>query len=125
LGAGTYKVTISDNKNCIGVDSFKINEPAELVATLNSTITQDVNCFGESTGAIGVDVTGGNGSNTFIWNPAILGNVNTGNNLPAGNYLISVSDIKGCNDDVSVTLNEPLELSVDFWTGAGTCMCGF
>ena len=125
LGAGTYKVTISDNKNCIGVDSFKINEPAELVATLNSTITQDVNCFGESTGAIGVDVTGGNGSNTFTWNPAILGNVNTGNNLPAGNYLISVSDIKGCSDDVSVTLNEPLALSVNFGPVPEPACAGF
>lgn len=114
LGAGTYYVTITDSKNCIGRDSFIINEPSELIALSNATLTHDVKCFGETSGAIGIDVTGGNGGNTFAWNPALAGNVSSANNLPAGNYLISVTDSKGCTDEVAVVLVEPSQLSVDF-----------
>jgi len=114
LAAATYYVTITDSKNCIGIDSFRIVQPELLVAAANASLTQDVRCAGEETGSIAIDVSGGNGGNTFSWNPALAGNVSSAGNLPAGNYLIAVTDSKGCTAQVAVTLNEPAPLAVNF-----------
>lgn len=114
LTAATYYVTITDSKNCIGVDSFKVIQPQQLTASLDTTQSHDILCNGEQSGAIYVNTTGGNGSNTFNWNPAITGNANYAENLTAGNYLITIVDKKGCQTNLAVTLNEPPALSVDF-----------
>ena len=57
LAAGTYTVTVSDSKNCTATDTITISQPAAVLA-LSSSQT-NINCFGESTGAIDLSVTGG------------------------------------------------------------------
>lgn len=114
LTAGTYHVTITDSKNCIGIDSFQIGQPVELIASLDTILTKDIACHGEQSGSIKVNVQGGNGGNTYTWNPAVTGNSDLANNLAAGNYLITVIDIKGCQSSIAAVIAEPTPLSVDF-----------
>ena len=114
LKAGVYYVTITDAKNCIGIDSFKVNQPAELIVSLDPVLTKDIGCNGEETGSIKVNVQGGNGGNTFTWNPAVTGNADQATNLAAGNYLVTVRDRKGCQANISATIKEPTPLSVNF-----------
>ncbi len=57
LGAGAYPVTISDGSGCTTISTANIiDNGAPTIATTNNT---SVTCFGASTGAAGVSVTGG------------------------------------------------------------------
>ncbi len=109
LTAGNYNIIIEDENNCTSTLPFEITQPTELVA--NITHQQNINCFGESTGSINLEVNGGNGNNTFTIN----GNSNsTGefSNLPSGNYSIIIADQNNCEVIIETVISEPTELNL-------------
>ncbi len=74
---------------------------------LNASITQtNVSCFGNNNGAAYVNVTGGGGAYTYTWLP-IGGNGSIANNLPFGNYSLSVAAIGGCVTSQTFTITQP------------------
>ncbi len=103
LAAGNYTVTITDNSGCTDVETFTVTEPA--VLTINPDI-RDVNCFGDNTGRIRSNVTGGTGPYTYAWSTG-----NTGRNLNnrvAGTYSLTVTDANGCvATAVGMTIAQP------------------
>lgn len=103
LTAGNYTVTITDNSGCIDVESFTVTEPA--VLTINPDI-RDVNCFGDNTGRIRSNVTGGTAPYSYAWS---TGNTGTNlNNRVAGTYSLTVTDANGCvATAVGLTVTEP------------------
>jgi gliding motility-associated-like protein len=114
LTAATYYVTITDSKNCIGIDSFKVKQPLVLAASLDTAQSHDLLCYDDNTGAIYIKTSGGNGNYSYTWNPSVAGNSDNASNLSAGNYLITIADKKGCNTNLAVTLREPSPLRVDY-----------
>lgn len=88
-----------------------VQEPPELNVQLVSRV--DVLCKGKNTGAIDVNVTGGNGGYSYAWSgpgtfysasPDII-------NLFAGSYALAVTDVKGCKPDAAafaVSIAEPV-----------------
>lgn len=60
---------------------------AQLNATASGT---NVNCFGQSTGSATVTVTGGTGTNSYLWSPG-GGTTATISNLAAGTYTVTVT----------------------------------
>jgi hypothetical protein len=71
---------------------------------IQSSLTQ-VNCNGNSTGAISVSVTGTTSPYLYSWsNGATVAN-NTG--LAAGAYSVQITDINGCAKTKNYTLTEP------------------
>lgn len=102
LGPGNYTITVTDASGCIEVESFNIAEPA----ILSTTATQlNVSCFGESTGSIDLSISGGTTPYTFLWSNGAL--TEDLNNIPAGNYSVTVTDAAGCSDNQSFTITEP------------------
>ena len=103
LSAGNYTVTITDNSGCIDVETFAVGEPA--VLTINQDI-RDVACFGDNTGRIRSNVTGGTAPYTYSWSTG-----NTGRNLPnrtAGTYSLTVTDANGCTTTAAgLVISEP------------------
>lgn|GEM_PF-3257545 len=57
LTAGMHKLYVKDGKGCIAQDNITINEPAPINLSLISKT--DVDCSGAATGAIDINVTGG------------------------------------------------------------------
>ncbi|HAA15072.1 MAG TPA: hypothetical protein DCE41_26600, partial [Cytophagales bacterium] len=114
LAAGNYWVTVEDLSGCKDSIAMVVDEPAILLASVDST--QDVNCFGDATGAIYISVAGGNGDNTFVWTDAglnVVGNSEDLENVPAGTYAVTVTDSLGCDFTLSgLTISEPTELTV-------------
>ncbi len=100
--AGTYTVTITDASNCSITHTATITQPADL--TLNLTPT-NVNCFGQSTGAITSTVAGGTTSYGYLWS-----NAATTQNLSgaiAGSYTLTVTDANGCTETATATITQP------------------
>jgi hypothetical protein len=80
LMAGTYSVTVTDDKGCTATRSQMVNQPAAIVVTPAKV---DVACFGATTGSINLTVTGGTGAYTFAWSGTGTGS-NPRTNLRAG-----------------------------------------
>ena len=93
LPGGTYTLTITDATGCTSAGSIAVLSPFSIV--IAQTGGTPANCFGESTGAIALGITGGTTPYTFLWN----NNATTANlqNLAAGAYTVTVTDAQGCS----------------------------
>lgn len=106
LAQGSYILTITDANGCTDTALAVINEPSELIASIDSSI--DVSCFGSSDGAAYASASGGIAPYTYSWSSSA--NDSTATNLGQGSYILTVSDANGCTDTASVTINEPQAL---------------
>ncbi len=76
--------------------------------SVNSTQT-NILCYGESTGAINITVSGGTSPYTFAWTgTGVNVNAEDQTGLAAGNYSVVVTDFNGCSaPSYPVTLTQP------------------
>ncbi|MEY8862119.1 hypothetical protein [Tenacibaculum singaporense] len=104
IGAGTYSVIVTDTNGCDNQTPFSVilTEPAEL--KIDPEIT-NVLCFGDLTGSIDANVSGGASStytykwykkNGASWVP-ISGTASIIDNLPAGEYRVYVTVVYNGN----------------------------
>ena len=122
LTAGTYTVTITDNKLCTISKQFTINQPSALIATAGAQT--NISCRGDATGAATVSVTGGTGTYTYSWLPS-GGTAATASGLTAGTYTVTVKDANLCQTTQSFTLIQPASiLSATTATMAVSCNGG-
>ncbi len=106
LGAGTYFVTVTDGNACTSVSSVNIDDPDLL--TLSNT-SDDVLCFGNSTGAIDLSVNGGTMPYSYDWTGpnAYTSNMEDISSIFSGTYDVLVTDANNCTADLSVNINQP------------------
>ena len=101
--AGEYAVTVTDANGCTNMLEARINEPSELLASVDR-VTDNL-CFGEEKGAISLAVEGGTAPYSFEWS-----NGTTSQNLtdiPKGDYKVNVRDVNGCTKALEATISEP------------------
>jgi gliding motility-associated-like protein len=103
LKPGTYSVTIIDGKPCTISKKFVILEPQLLVVSAN--LTNAFDCDNANSGAINLLVSGGSAPFTYTWsNGATTEDLV---NVPAGNYLVTVTDVNGCSRQAQYSINRP------------------
>jgi gliding motility-associated-like protein len=110
LIAGTYNVLVTDANGCEQTCTFSISSPA--CALDVTALGTDPECNGEASGSIAVSVTGATGTLTFDWNDNSLDGTEDPTGLLAGTYFLSVTDQGGCSDTITVTLNDPVALTL-------------
>ncbi len=113
---GEYCVTVTDAAGCTEENCVELGR--DIVITLN-TITNA--CFGQATGDIFVDVTGGAGTLQFEWrnsaNMPVHSGVVGGNNedlqnQPAGDYTIRVTDQNGQQVTGSFAIGSFMQINI-------------
>ncbi len=102
LTAGTYNVTVTEAPTCTAVTSYTVTEPTLLDAACSKT---DATTIGGSQGTATVNATGGTAPYTYLWSNGATTASITG--LTAGAYSVTVTDLNGCTDNCSVTVQEP------------------
>lgn len=113
LCAGTYTITVTDANDCVLTESFTINQSANIDIVLS---TNNVNCFGESTGSASVTVSGGSGDYTYLWmneDEEVIGNSTSISQLPAGDYMVAVTDGE-CSDTETFSIGEASGLQISY-----------
>jgi gliding motility-associated-like protein len=100
LGAGIYRVTITNTNNgCVKDTSFSLSN-ANAPTIANVTATPE-SCNGAD-GTASVSATGGSGNLTITWSNGVSANSISG--LVAGNYGFTVTDQAGCQATGSATV---------------------
>ncbi len=102
LPSGTYYLTYQTEPSGNPLDEGPIVIGAPSPVTFSATWT-DVGCFGENTGSILINASGGAGNyqyrlNTGSWTNFSGTNTHTISNLIAGNYQVRVRDANGCTE---------------------------
>ena len=118
VAAGTYSVTITDSKGCVAYNSATISEPDALTLSPSAV---NVTCNGLSNGSASANVSGGTTPYTYQWNDASFQTTETATALLAGNYGITVEDDMGCIASSSISLSEPVALSLTSSTTNASC----
>ena len=99
LAAGTYIVTVNAVNSCTSSANVVITQPAVLTHTVN--IVQP-GCA-VATGTATITETGGTSPYSYSWFPA-GGNGPTASALTPGNYTVTVTDSKGCFENINLTI---------------------
>ena len=108
LSSGTYFVTVTDDQGCSTVDSIFLSEPpaTTILTSLTSNFDGEaISCAGENNGSVRANATGGAGSFTYQWSNG--DNSAIADSLTAGTYTVTATDIDGCTQTESITLNDP------------------
>ena len=92
LSPGVYSVLITDESSCTIERDFTIIEPQEIEIT--GIITNAIDCIEPNSGSIDLQVAGGTAPYTFLWSNGSTTEDLT--NVPANNYLVTVTDSNGC-----------------------------
>ena len=107
IAAGTYTLTVTDNKSCTATLSATINQPTLLAVSASAT---NISCFGNSDGTIQITPAGGTPAYSFTWNDGSTSENRNG--LISGNYSVVVTDQHQCTAVVSVMLTQPPAITI-------------
>lgn len=109
LAPGIYTVTVTDHNGCTAVQTVEVLA-GNCGLTVNF-ITVPVQCNGEASGSATVVLNGGAAPFSYTWSPS-GGNAATANNLAAGTYNVTITDVNNCEVTDQVTVTEPPALTI-------------
>ena len=140
LGAGTYQLAVASEYHgsrngsavmgfCKKTTVFTLDQPPELVAkeTISDFNGYQIQCFGDHTGAISLDVSGGGkGAYSYLWSTKDGSGLKPQNQnqkgLSAGAYSVIIGYSNGlCADTVQYVLTSPLRMQNDSIISAIKC----
>ncbi|MEI6852431.1 MAG: gliding motility-associated C-terminal domain-containing protein, partial [Bacteroidota bacterium] len=107
LVAGNYSVTVTDFFGCSATASVVISQPTLLGS--NVATSTNVSCFGGNDGTATVVASGGAAPYAYSWSNGDNTSMVTG--LPAGNYILVITDDNECISSTSVTITQPALLT--------------
>lgn len=108
ISAGLYTVTVTDDKGCTKIASFAVSDDSGILILESIT---NVKCFGDSNGVIQISLTGGVDPYTINWNTGAT-NTQLINDLAAGNYSVTVTDINLCKGVKQFKVLQPAEINI-------------
>lgn len=113
LAAGAYNAIISDANGCSKTQQVEINEPEALMLSVDLDQTRDPQCSDTMDGMLAVSVNDTADINPlgpapFSWSNNVAGpEARIAENLEPGDYGVTITDSKGCQDSLSLTLTSP------------------
>lgn len=116
LSSGSYTVTVTDVNGCTNTCSATLTDPPVLNLSCNS---DPADC-GQSNGTVIASASGGVTPYTYNLGAAI-NNSGVFPGLAGGSYVVTVTDISGCSNTCSVTVNEVGGISANCTSTNITC----
>ncbi|HND87965.1 MAG TPA: gliding motility-associated C-terminal domain-containing protein, partial [Saprospiraceae bacterium] len=120
LDGGQYVITLKDANSCVTVDTFSLTPVVPLsidTATLNPP-----KCFGDANGSIIPTISGGQPTYKYAWNTVPPSSLPALNQVKAGQYTLTVTDLKGCTDVKTFNLSNPPSINA-YYSDAKAATC--
>ena len=111
LAAGIYVITVNDLNGCSVTATGIVTEPGSVLTASVSGI-YNVSCYGLSNGYATVTAAGGTAPYLYSWSTNPVQITPLVSNLAAGNYSVTVTDFNGATTSASVSISQPLALSM-------------
>ncbi len=112
LSPMTYVAIVTDDNGCSDTANFTITEPPALA--INTPTVVNILCFGNTTGSITVNPTGGTPPYLYSFNGGTsFSGVNNIQSSPAGAYNLQVIDANNCLQTLVVNITQPPALAID------------
>jgi gliding motility-associated-like protein len=108
LKEGGYKAMVKDSNGCSTFRTVNITAPDSL--KIVKLFQRDNLCFGQNSGAIGVQGMGGSVPYNYYWNHGST--TDTINGLVAGHYSLTITDKNGCQSNNLFTIKQPEKLKL-------------
>jgi gliding motility-associated-like protein len=102
LQAGTYRVTVTDARNCPAVQEVKIGQPDAISGNFS---VDRVRCFGGKDGAATLRTIGGVSPYTYLWQDGSTAQRITAQ--PAGRIAVTITDANKCTVLEVVEVGQP------------------
>ena len=117
---GTYQVIVVDRYDCVDSAEISIDDPTAIAIT---PYPEDPLCYGDSTGQINLEITGGTAYGLDEYDVWLNGDLTEPftSNLPAGVYQIRVEDLNDCFTEDETELIDPPLLELSFRTEDAFC----
>lgn len=114
LAPNMYYMNIWDAQGCYVMEAVNVSSTGLNV----SGVVTDVDCFGDTDGAINLTVSG-TAPYQFFWSNGLAVEDLTG--LGAGQYEVFIKDATGCTAMAGFTVNGPSEINANFSKNLATC----
>ena len=116
--AGSYVVTLTDDSGCVVIDSITIAEPAEISIDIAAVLP---NC-GDSNGSVLATVSNTQGPvSSYLWNDVQNSTTPAVDSLPAGFYVVTVTDSAGCSAMGSIALSDSGAANLSLFATQNDC----
>ncbi|MFK7771653.1 MAG: T9SS type A sorting domain-containing protein [Saprospiraceae bacterium] len=107
LIAGAYTFTVTDQNGCQKIEVVEVSTPDEI--EIEETV-QNADCFGNNSGSITTQISGGVGSYDFDWsNGATTPNLSQ---LSSGTYTLTITDDNFCEKVKEIIVNQDTDINV-------------
>ncbi len=117
LLADNYQIVVTDAQGCEAMEMITVTSPTEL--TLNNLQVQDPSCEGAEDGVASIEVIGGAGPYTIMWDDVVDDeDINT---LGDGAHSLMVVDANDCSASLDFVLTAPAAVSLAMSTEAVDC----
>ncbi|PCI95118.1 MAG: hypothetical protein COB15_12405, partial [Flavobacteriales bacterium] len=121
IASGSYTFIVTDAVGC--TDSSIVNVGSTISPTISVDSIYHTTCYGDSNGVIVASATGGTAPLDYLWiATSVTDSVDS--NLIAGTYVLQVTDFVGCQDFVTVEIEEPDSLQSALITTNVLCNAG-
>jgi len=109
LTAGEHSLTVTDANGCAAAVTVNVSEH---IASLGVIIKQvgQINCHGQSTASLRTDISGGKAPYNYSWSNGQA--AATAENLVAGTYSVTVTDVVGTKFTASSQVQEPQAVTI-------------
>ncbi|WP_339919617.1 T9SS type B sorting domain-containing protein [uncultured Flavobacterium sp.] len=127
---GSYTFRVTDNILCQAVTTTPIVLTTPIDPDITGvTQTAFINCNGDDTAAISIAIDNTKGQSPFVFNvtrttPTVFNYGTQTSGLSAGDYVVTVTDAKGCTDFETITISEPPPMVIDFRVIDIQCVSG-
>lgn len=101
--AGTYNISVTDANGCIATNTCTITTTNAPVPSISGVVNADCN---QSDGSSSLNVTSGTPPYTYNWNSTPTQSSQNLQNVPTGNYIVTVTDNNGCTGSATVFIPE-------------------
>jgi len=119
IQAGIYLLSLTDSNACAFDTTITISN-SDGPQVQAGTITEPT-CFGGNNGSASVQVSGGTPPYNYTWTGTSAGNSPSANNLPAGNYVVTVTDASGCTQSFPLSLAQPPSIAFTSTSVGASC----
>lgn len=112
-GGADYLVVVTDQLGCTARQSVIIDTPDEVDAEISAI--DSINCAQGDDGSIVINGLGGNSPYTYQWGQQANFQVGpAANNLRAGSYLVTITDVNGCTGVQEFAIQDPFPISLNY-----------